>query len=124
MLFINRISNLQFISLVMQSRCRLYGSWKHGKRLVESRNGAFNGQTTSLVRENGIEYCTNNGANNVMAIQSVPQRFKWPVAHTNSHNVLSEMAANPVHISYCISRVFLLWLFEWIYGANSLIASR
>ena len=63
--------NLQFILLITRSRNQLYGSWKHGKRLMESWNGAFNGWTTSLVRENGIEYCANNGANSVMAIQKV-----------------------------------------------------
>ena len=48
--------NLEFISLITRSQNQLYGSWKHGKQLMESWNGAFNGWTTSLVRENSIEY--------------------------------------------------------------------
>ena len=63
--------NLQFISLITRSRNQLYGSWKNGKRLMESWNGAFNGRTTSLVRENGVENCANNGANSIMAVQIV-----------------------------------------------------
>ena len=71
---------LQFISLIMQSWNQLYGSWKHGKRLMENRNGAFNGRMTSLVRENSIEHCANNGANSVMAIQKVSH------SGSNSHS--------------------------------------
>ena len=80
---------------------------------MKRRNGAINGQTSSPVRENGVEYCINNGASNVMAVQKCPTAVRTAtVAHPNGHNVVvavsSETATNPVHIAYRISYVFLL----------------
>ena len=46
----------------------------------------FNGRMTSPVRENGVEYCANNGANSVITIQKVSHSgsnnhscyYQWP----------------------------------------------
>ena len=71
---------------------------------MESWNGAFNGWTASLVRENGVEYCANNGANSVMACHAAvgpPPQLHGPPGPS---------AANYVAVEGPPDQVWLPWM--------------